>query len=631
RGANFRCILSDAPIESDYIKAEGKAGRLGITMLAIVVAGKRERLYVSPTEEHQAAAGINCTENSSVHVPIANDQRALWCLLYGITHFDHLFTERQLAAMSCLGDLVRESREIIVRHAEERLSSRDDIGLSAGGCGPRAYAEAISIYLSFALSKVADRNTMVTRWMHQRDSMHSTFSKQGLPMSWDFVEVNAIGQQTGGFTESLKWTIEALEGAAGEGFGRAFQADASKVDLTSHPFISTDPPYYDNIGYADLSDFFYVWLRRSLREVFPLLFATISVPKDEELIASPYRHGSKQKAESFFLDGMRSAMKRFALYSNPTAPLTIYYAFKQSETKSAEGTSSTGWITFLDAVHHAGLALTGTWPMRTERSERSVSIGTNSLASSIVLVCRPRQPNAQSVSRREFIRELNANLPMALDAMTRDNEGLPSPVAPVDLSQAIIGPGMAIFSKYAAVLEADGSPMTVRTALQLINRFLAEDDFDGDTQFCLHWFETHGWEPGVFGEADVLARAKATSVGGLDDAGVIRSGGGKVKLLRWSEYPADWDPNKDLRLPIWETLHQMIRAFRQGGESAAGDLLAQPSVQSRAEAARQLAYRLYTLCERKNWAEDARAYNELITSWSAIETAAPQVRQGELF
>ncbi len=347
-----------------------------------------------------------------------------------------------------------------------------------------------------------------------------------------------------------------------------------------------------------------------------------------------FRHGSKERAEDFFLVGMTQAMRGLATQAHPAGPITIYYAFKQSDTQKTDGTSSTGWETFLEAVHRAGLQLSGTWPMRTELSNRMIGSGNNALASSIVLVCRKRPSEAPSISRREFIRELNGVLPEALDEMTKGSGDERSPVAPVDLSQAIIGPGMAVFSKYAAVLEADGSPMSVRTALQLINRFLAEDDFDADTQFCLHWFEQHGWTESVFGEADVLARSKSTNVDTMKDAGVLQSGGGKVRLLKWAEYPTDWDPRTDTRMPVWEALHHLIRAQKQGGESASGALLA--ALGGKAEAVRQLAYRLYTLCERLGQAEDARAYNELITSWTGIETAAnsvpkPTTPQGTLF
>lgn len=394
--------------------------------------------------------------------------------------------------------------------------------------------------------------------------------------------------------------------------------NAQTQTISVKKVISTDPPYYDNIGYADLSDFFYVWLRRSLKPIYPGLYATLAVPKAEELVATPYRHGTKEKAESFFLKGMTQAMHNLAEQAHPAFPVTIYYAFKQSETKGEAGTSSTGWETFLEAVIQAGFALTGTWPMRTEMGNRMIGSGTNALASSIILVCRKRTTDAATVSRREFIRELNAALPDALDEMTRG--GVNSPVAPVDLSQAIIGPGMAIFSQYAAVLEADGTPMRVKTALQLINRFLAEDDFDHDTQFCLHWFEQQGWATGKFGDADVLARAKGTAVSGLQATGVVETGKGDLRLLRWAELPRDWSPETDTRLPIWEALHHLIRALNQDGESAAGALLAR--MPARAEPIRALAYRLYTLCERKGWADDARAYNELVNAWSAIEQAA---------
>jgi putative DNA methylase len=384
--------------------------------------------------------------------------------------------------------------------------------------------------------------------------------------------------------------------------------------------FSTDPPYYDNIGYADLSDLFYVWLRPCLKPIFPELFATLTVPKAEELVATPHRHGGKKSAEAFFLEGMTRAMHCLSEQAHPAFPVTIYYAFKQSERDGDKGTASTGWETFLGAVIHAGFTIGGTWPMRTERDGGVRNASRNSLASSIILVCRKRSVDAPSISRREFIRELNGVLPEALDEMTKGSGDERSPVAPVDLSQAIIGPGMAVFSKYAAVLEADGSPMSVRTALQLINRFLAEDDFDADTQFCLHWFEQHGWTESVFGEADVLARSKSTSVDAMKEAGVLRSGSGKVRLLKWPEYPIDWDPRTDTRTPVWEALHQLIRALKQGGESASGALLA--ALGGKAEAVRQLAYRLYTLCERLGQAEDARAYNELITSWTGIESAA---------
>jgi len=465
--------------------------------------------------------------------------------------------------------------------------------------------------------------------------MRNTFGRQAIPMVWDFAEANPIEFSTGSFLSAIEQGIKVLRvGIPARGFGVAIQAGAQSQSVSRNKVVSTDPPYYDNVGYADLSDFFYVWLRRALKPVFPTLLATIAVPKNEELIAAHHRHGGKAAAESFFLKGMREAIERLATQAHPEGPLTIYYAFKQSETQNEQGTASTGWETFLQAVNQAGLLITGTWPMRTEMASKVSGVGNNMLASSIVLVCRKRPDDAPSISRREFIRELNAVLPEALDEMTKGSGDERSPVAPVDLSQAIIGPGMAVFSKYTAVLEADGSPMSVRTALQLINRFLAEDDFDADTHFCLHWFEQHGWTESVFGEADVLARSKATSVDAMKEAGVLQSGSGKVRLLKWAEYSTDWDPRTDARTPIWEALHQLIRALKQGGESASGALLA--ALGGKAEAVRQLAYRLYTLCERLGQADDARAYNDLITSWTGIEAAANSVTlpadpQGTLF
>jgi putative DNA methylase len=495
----------------------------------------------------------------------------------------------------------------------------DGHGLAAGGAGAAAYADALSTYLALVVDKCADYWSSICSWHSSKELIRNTFGRQAIPMVWDYAEANPFCDSTGNWMAMADWTWKALETTPANPVGAAFQGDAQTQSISQGKVVSTDPPYYDNIGYADLSDFFYVWLRRSLKLIFPDLFATLAVPKLEELVATPYRYGGKEQAEAFFLNGMTRAMNRLAEKAHPGFPVTIYYAFKQAETEST-GTASTGWETFLDAVIQAGFGLTGTWPMRTELGNRMVGMDTNALASSIILVCRQRSADARTLSRREFIRELNGVLPEALDEMTKGAGGEHSPVAPVDLSQAIIGPGMAVFSKYAAVLEADGSPMSVRTALRLINRFLAEDDFDADTQFCLNWFEQHSWSEGAFGDADTLSRSKGTSVAGMKEAGVLQSGGGKVRLFKWTEYPADWDPRTDDRTPVWKALHQLIRALKHDGESASGALLA--AIDGKAEAVRQLAYRLYTLCERLGKAEDARAYNELITSWTGIESAA---------
>lgn len=627
RGANFRCVVSQTAISGDYIKDEGVAGRIGSRLMAIVAAGQRERIYLSPTTEHESAA--TCDHASFIpdqELPKESMGRtAFWCVLYGLTSYGKLFTSRQLALLTTLSDLESEVRDLISGDAVASGVSDDTTPLNDSGTGALAYGQAVSMYLAFAANKCADRGSTLGRWdpTPTQSGIINTFSRQALPMTWDYAESAPLGSASGNFVSACDLVAKSIERLPVRARGVAKQLDAGRQGFGVPTIVSTDPPYYDNIGYADLSDFFYVWLRRSLRGVFPDLFATLAVPKAEELVATPYRHGGKKQAEAFFLDGMTMAMGILVEQSHAGFPVTIYYAFKQSESRGAEGTSSTGWETFLEAVIRAGFGISGTWPMRTELGNRMIGSGTNALASSIILVCRPRSAVSGTISRRQFVRMLNEALPLALDAMTRESEGLSSPVAPVDLSQAIIGPGMAIFSRYEAVLEADGTPMSVKTALQLINRFLAEDDFDADTQFCLHWFEQHGWDAGKFGEADTLARAKGTSVDGVKHAGVVEAGGGSVRLLRWKEYPTNWDPRADSRLPVWEALHHMIRVYQTEGDSGAATVLA--AVARMAEPARQLAYRLYTLCERKGWAEDARAYNAVVAGWGAIEQAAAKV------
>jgi putative DNA methylase len=635
RGANFRCLMSGTPMPNEHIYGAGKAGRMPVRLMAIVAEGKQRRVYLSPTTAHETAAQLAKPEwRPELKMP--ENPRWFSPPAYGLESYGDLFTPRQLVALGTLSDLVGEARERIHRDAVAAGLRDDDNPLGAHGTGARAYAEAVSVYLAFAVSRSADWTNSITRWLPHLNKAQQMFSRHAIPMAWDFTEINGVSSVGGGFQSSLNNLLQALPRMPVNVFddvsGRASQLDASSMSLKERFIYSTDPPYYDNIGYADLSDFFYVWLRRSLRAVFPEICATVAVPKHQELVATPYRHGGKRQAEEFFLRGMTDAMRRVVECGHQAFPVTIYYAFKQSEFDDESGTTNTGWDTFLMAVIEAGFYVCGTWPVRTEKATRTIGVGTNALASSIILVCRPRVKDAGTISRRQFVRMLNEALPLALDAMTRETEGLPSPVAPVDLSQAIIGPGMAIFSRYDAVLEADGTPMSVKSAVQLINRFLAEDDFDTDTQFCLHWFEGHGWETGKFGEADTLARAKGTSVDGVRQAGVIEAGGGNVRLMRWREYPADWNPATDTRLPIWEALHHLIRTYNTQGDGGAAKVLA--ATTSKAEAARQLAYRLYTLCERKGWAEDARAYNEVVTGWSGIESAAAKIpgpQQGEMF
>lgn len=631
--ANFRCLISNSPISAEYIRSEAQAGRMGQKLMGVVADGTRGRVYLSPTQDMERLAQDVIPEWEP---DTEFFQKALGFRIgnYGMSKWSDLYTARQKVALSTFSNLVQEARSNILQDAKNIGMKDDGIGLEAGGKGATAYAEAVSVYLALAINRLADFGCSLATWKPSGEQVMHLFTRQAIPMTWDFPESNFLGDKSICLSNAIKYTVEGLLTCPASKYlalGHALQSDAQKQTISDLKFISTDPPYYDNIGYADLSDFFYVWLRKSLRPVFPTLLSTITVPKSEELVATPIRNGNKEQAEIFFMDGMSKAIHNLAQRAHPEGPITIYYAFKQSETNGVNSVSSTGWDTFLNAIISSGLCIVGTWPLRSEQEYRMRSMGSNALASSIVLVCRKRPNNAPTISRREFMRELNKVLPEALDEMTRGTGDEISPVAPVDLSQAIIGPGMAIFSKYSGVLEADGSQMSVKTALQLVNRFLAGDDFDADTQFCLDWFEQFGWKEGNFGEADVLARSKTTSVNGIAEAGVVESGGGSVRLKKWAEYPSDWNPSTDKRLPVWEVLHQLIRALKQEGESGAGRLLT--VVKGKSEAVRQLAYRLYTLCERKGWAEDARAYNELITSWSGIESVAGDEEpiQGALF
>ena len=630
RGANFKCLMSNSPIEPAYIKSEGVAKRMNSKLMALVAEGPSGRVYLSP-DAFQEGVAAQAAPAWKPETSLPDDPRNFWTLSYGLTTFGDLFTPRQLTALNTLSDLVGEAMEKCRRDGLAAGFSNSPITLDQNGTGALAYAQALSIYLAFATSKVSNLGSSITSWMNDRGAFRETFARQAIPMAWDFAEANPLSDVGGSFSTCIQKGSMAVAHLPANGIGYAFQRDAANQDISLNKIVSTDPPYYDNIGYADLSDFFYVWLRRSLRGIFPSEYATLAVPKLEELIATPYRHGGKSEAEAFFLSGMTEALHNVSQQAHPAFPVTIYYAFKQSDTDEEDATSSSGWVTFLDAVLRAGFALFGTWPVRTEGAGRIIANGTNALASSIVLVCRKRDPDAPTISRREFLRELHAVLPESLIDMTRG--GVNSPVAPVDLSQAIIGPGMGIFSKYRAVLEADGTPMTVRTALQLINRFLADDDFDPETQFCLQWFETNYWKPGQYGIADVAARAKGTSVDALFRAGVLNSGSGEVQLLRWNELPTDWKPDPDHQTPVWEALHQLVRNLNMHGEQSAGALLAEMS--SVSGPVRTLAYRLYTLCERKGLAEDARFYNELIGAWASIEVVADEIgppeKQGELF
>ena len=633
-GKPFLCLLSSTPMPFEYLRSEAKSGRMGARLMAIVAEGDRGRVYLTPTAEHEAMA----EEAEPQWTPDTNlPERALGFRVqeYGMIMWRDLFTPRQLVALTTFSDLVAEAMEQAKQDAASPDPNEDSIGLNENGGGTTAYAEAVAVYLAFAVDKMSDRHSMLGRWdpTPTASGVINTFSRQALPMTWDFAEGNPFSRASGNFHGGTGWIAKVVDmSLPATRDGVASNQDASVQSVSRDKVVSTDPPYYDNIGYADLSDFFYVWLRRSLRSTLPGLFATMAVPKAEELVATPYRHGNMEKAEAFFLDGMTKAMLRLAEQAHPDFPVSIYYAFKQSETKSDSGISSTGWETFLAAVIQSGFAITGTWPMRTELGNRMIGMDTNALASSIVLVCRRRLQDAPQATRREFVAALKAELPAALAHLQSGN------IAPVDLAQAAIGPGMAVYTRYAKVLDAQGNTVSVRDALALINHTLdevlaeQEGEFDADTRWALAWFEQHGFSAGEYGVAESLSTAKNTSVAGMVEEGILESKAGEVRLLRPEELPEDWDPAADRRLPVWEVVHHLVRVLESAGETGAARLVRQ--LGGVAETARELAYRLYAMSERKNRAAEALSYNALVQSWPEIARLAQQeapAEQGGLF
>ena len=608
----FRCLLSGAPITYEYIRSEGKAKRMKACLIAIVAKADRGRVYLAPTAEHlEIAQSARPNWRPQIHlegkarVNVGN---------YGLTTFGDLFTPRQLVALTTFSDLVQEATDRVRRDAITAGLSDDERPLRDGGVSATAYAEAVGVYLGLSVSRTANTINAHAVWSKSRNQSVNLFSRQAIPMTWDFPEVNPFSGAAGDFgttTVSLSKTIPD----SSDGYGTITQADAKTQCISTYRVISTDPPYYDNVAYADLSDFFYVWQRRILRQIYPELFATMSVPKTEELVATPYRHRSKTAAETYFLNGMSQALRQLSEQAHPAVPVTIYYAFKQTEKKWSTGKISTGWETFLGAVIRSGFAITGTWPMRTERPT-GVKVAVNALASSIVLVCRLRTTSAPVTIRREFITTLRTELQRALRLLQTGN------IAPVDFAQAAIGPGMAVFTRYTKVLNAAGDPIQVREALALINQILdevlaeQEGDFDAETRWALAWFEQQGFSAGEFGIAELLSKAKDIGIDGLVSAGIVISRAGNVRLLRPEELTEDWDPDTNSRLSVWEILHRIIQVMAIGGETAAAKLVARLGNQS--ETARELAYRLYTVCERKKHAAEALAYNSLVKSWPEI-------------
>lgn len=635
RGAHFCCLVCGETAPDQHLKDEGMAGRISAQLMAVVTEGRNGRSYYPPTSEDEQLA-VQAQPSWKPVGQLADDPRNIWCRIYGFDDFADLFTPRQLVALTSFSDLVAEAREQIRADAIAADLLDDAIPLRAGGVGVRAYAEAVNVCLAMIVSKATVASNSLARWRSGESKTAPAFGRQAIAMVWDFAETNPFAGAGGDLFGIVEGISKALERLPADRGGTAQQLDAANlIAIQDVAILSTDPPYYDNIGYADLSDFSYVWLRPMLKSVYPEEFSTLLVPKDAELVASPHRFdGNRDAANKHFEEGLMLAFSNMHDITQSDYPTSVYYAFKQSEIVVEEGTASTGWETMLNGLVETGFSVVGTWPVRTEGSGRLIASGTNALASSIVLVCRPRSGDAAMISRREFVNDLRRALPVALREMQTGN------IAPVDLAQASIGPGMAVYSRYAKVLEPNGDRLTVRTALQLINHeldaYLAEQEghIDEDSRFAVAWFEQFGFREGPFGQADVLARAKNTSVDGLAHAGVLHSGAGKVQLYHWSELDPGWDPTTDRRVTVWEAVHHLVERLNVYGEEGAARLLAKMPTELAAQA-RQLAYRLYSICERKGWAEHARDYNALVISWGASQEQArgfrEEYQQGKLF
>lgn len=622
RGANFRCLISDTAITPDYVKQHGKAGSMGQTLIAIVAEGNRNRAFVSPTAEHEALA-LSAKPHWEPTTSLPNDPRNFWTVDYGLTTFGDLFTDRQLVALNTYSELVHEARTQIEADALAAGLSSDGKALRDGGTGAKAYAEAVSVYLTFGISRLADICNSLCVWSSSANQAVHLFGRQSIPMVWSFAETGLFSDMAGDYRTSLNSIIKVLLRFSPAALGQEIQSDAQSNSYTSDSVISTDPPYYDNIGYADLSDFFYVWMSSALKSVYPEIFSVLATPKADELIAAPYRHGGKEAAESFFLTGMTAAIAKMARQSSGEYPAAIFYAFKQSEV-AAEGISSTGWATFLSAVMNAGYAIVGTWPVRTER-DTGLKVGMNVLASSVVLVCRKKEVDAESITRAEFIRALKRELPPAIAELQAAN------ITPADMPQSAIGPGMGVFSRYKAVLESDDSPMAVKTALQLINRELDEylggiqGEFDADTRFTITWFEQNGMGKGDYGTANSIATARGISVESVKHAGIVESAAGKVRILSRDELSNDWEPESDNHLTVWECLQHLVKRHEKGGISHDSVVLLK-KLGTQAEAVKDLAYCLYDISANKRKdAKEAMAYNGLIADWTEMTRQAAAI------
>lgn len=623
----FRCLLTGTPLKFEQLREYGKASRFGARLMAIVVDSSGRRTYLSPVAEHETLA-LNIRSDWRPDQPM--DGRALGFRVpeYGLTTWGDIFTERQLVALSTFSDLVIEARKQILADAELHWSgdyTDDGRRLAEGGQGPAAYADAVTTYLALVLDRMAYHGSALCGWLNKDNAMGKTMPKQALSMSWDYAEGNPFGTSSSDFTTCSRAISDCLDASYARFSSSVTLRDAQTNTYERGTAFSTDPPYYDNVGFADLSDFFYVWLRRTLSEVHPDLFRLVLVPKNEELVATPNRQGGKEEAESHFMEGMKNALRRFVDAIDET-PAAIYYAYKQHEAED-DALTSAGWSSFLQALVDAGLAVDGTWPVRSESEGRSRALSSNALASSIVLVCRRRISSAPTLTRSDFLRVLRREMPSALAEIRR------SRVGPTDIHQAAIGPGIGIFTRYAQVLNNDGTPMPVRDALKLINQVREEitsfgdADYDSETRFALDWFAAKGFEKGRSGDAITMTNAVDVSLDGMNSAGFFLAEGGIARLLKREELQDSWDPARDNSATVWEACQHLIKCLRaeDGGIDAAAELY--NKLGALADPVHALARRLYDICDQKQWASEGRVYNQLHQEWDVIEKRAAELAE----
>lgn len=618
RRTGATCVRCAHSVPLEYVRSESRAKRMGAQLIATVAEGDRRRVYLTPIPAQEQAADV-ASPASAPDGELFDWPGRINVVRYGLTKFADLFTPRQLTALTTFSDLVAEARE---RVEHDALAAGMDLGnrLDDGGTGAAAYADAVATYLGLVVSRCTDYWSALCSWHNTGEKMRNTFGRQAIPMIWDYAECFPFSDSSGGFSGQLNWTAKATSRTPG-GLAGTADTQSARSAITTQALVSTDPPYYDNIGYSDLSDFFYVWLRRSLRDVHPSILSTMLVPKAEELVANPYRHGGKDGAHEFFEDGFREVFRKAREHAYDDFPITVYYAFKQQDT-SKDGQASTGWETLLEGMIRSGWQITATWPMRSELGNRMLSQGTNALASSIVLALRPRPDDAPRTDRRGFISALKAELPGELRKLQQ------GAIAPVDLPQAAIGPGMAVFSRYRAVLEDDGTTMTVRTALQRINTILdevlteLENDFDSPTRFALTWFRQNGFASGVFGEAESIANARGISLDVLERAGILTKGGGKVTLIAPDDMPEEYDPATDQSISQWEVVMHLTRLLNDQGVPAASALLGQVPSSVDTDLCRELASLLFKLAEDRKHTALAVSFNNLGAAWNEIARGA---------